>query len=235
MVLKTEQLKKLTEDSWVLVTYDIKGRHYTDDAQRRARIRKEIRNGANRDDAIATTTCDNRNLFRDKLYRLCAVKQNDSVYFVPAKLLSKREELILVLKTWGIKYGVEIKAYGVNIDDEDEIKSLSTQYTQNLVDLLKEMDDNLQEANQKMKDLEDEIKADPKKKLTGAYRIIEGVSVQFTDCQALVNRWGSDSKQWQLDRVKFSVDGLINRWNNIRKSRKLEGQIFDLKDKGIRK
>ncbi len=234
MALKTELLKKLTEDDWVLVTYDIKGRYYTDENEKRKRIRKEIRNGATRDEALLTTTCDNRNLFRDKLIRLCAVKENDSVYFVPAKLASKREELIDILKTWGKKYGVDIKAFGVNIDDEEAVRSLSNQYTQNLIDLLKEMDDNLKEADHKLQDLEDEIKADPKKKLTGAYRIIEGVSTQFTDGQALVNRWGTDTNQWDLNKLRYAVLGLIKRWNNIRKSRKLDDQNFDLNDKGIR-
>lgn len=235
MPLKTELLKKLTEDDWVLVTYDIKGRYYTEESEKNARIRKEMRNGATRDEALLTTTCDNRNLFRDKLIRLCAVKENDSVYFVPAKLASTRETLIEILKTWGAKYGVDIKAFGVNIDDEDTIRSLSNQYTQNLIDLLKEMDDNLKEADHKMQDLEDEIKADPKKKLTGAYRIIEGVSVQFTDCQALINRWGTDTDQWDLNKLRYAVLGLIKRWNNIRKSRKLDDQNFDLSDGGIRK
>ena len=96
------------------------------------------------------------------------------------------------------------------------------------------MDDNLKEADHKLQDLEDEIKADPKKKLTGAYRIIEGVSTQFTDGQALVNRWGTDTNQWDLNKLRYAVLGLIKRWNNIRKSRKLDDQNFDLDDRGIR-
>ncbi len=235
MTLETNLLKKLLEDDWVLVTYDIKGRHYSDEVAREARIRKERRQGATAEEALETVSCDKRNLFRDKLERLGAVKQNDSVYFVPAKLASKREELIETLKFWAGQYGVDIKAVGVSIDDQEQVETLSNQYTKNLKDLLKEMNDNLKESWKKIKDLEDDVAKDPKKKLTGAYRIIEGVSTEFTDVQALINRWGNEDDQWDLDSLKYKVIQLIQRWNSIRKSRKLDEQAFDLKDKGIRK
>ncbi len=235
MALETNLLKKLLEDDWVLVTYDIKGRHYSDEDAREARIRKERRQGATAEEALETVSCEKRNLFRDKLERLGAVKQNDSVYFVPAKLASKREELIETLKYWAGQYGVDIKAVGVSIDDQEQVETLSNQYTRNLKDLLKEMNENLKESWKKIKDLEDDVAKDPKKKLTGAYRIIEGVSTEFTDVQALINRWGNEDDQWDLDSLKYKVIQLIERWNKIRKSRKLDEQAFNLEDKGIRK
>jgi len=227
MALETNLLKKLLEDDWVLVTYDIKGRYYSDENQRNKRIRKEMREGATREEALETISCDKRNLFREKLERLCAVKQNDSVYLVPAKLASKREELIATLKFWAGQYGVDIKAVGVTIDDQEQVESLSNQYTNNLKTLLKEMNENLKEAWKKIRTLEDDVAKDPKKKLTGAYRIIEGVSVQFTDVQALISRWGNDDDQWDLDSTKYKVIQLIERWNKIRASRKLDGQDFN--------
>ena len=42
MALKTELLKKLTEDDWVLVTYDIKGRYYTDENEKRKGLEKKF-------------------------------------------------------------------------------------------------------------------------------------------------------------------------------------------------
>lgn len=235
MTLETNLLKKLLEDDWVLVTYDIKGRYYSNESERNTRIRKEMRQGATREQALETISCDKRNLFREKLERLGAVKQNDSVYFVPAKLASKREELILTLKHWAGQYGVDIKAVGVSIDDQEHVESLSNQYTQNLKSLLKEMNENLKEAWKKIRTLEDDVAKDPKKKLTGAYRIIEGVSIEFTDVQALINRWGNDDDQWDLDSLKYKIIQLIERWNSIRKSRKLDDQEFSLDDQGIRK
>ncbi len=235
LTLQTNLTKKLLEEDWVLVTYDIKGRHYSDEADREKRIRKERREGATREQALETVSCDKRNLFRDKLERLGAVKKNDSVYFVPAKLAGKREELIELLKLWAGEYGVEITAIGVSIDDREHVENLSNQFTQNLKDLLREMNENLKESWKKIKSLEDDVAKDPKKKLTGAYRIIEGVSQEFTDVQALINRWGNENDQWDLDGIKYKVTQLIERWNRIRTSRKLDGQTFDLKDKGIRK
>jgi len=114
LTLQTNLTKKLLEEDWVLVTYDIKGRHYSDEADRERRIRKERREGATREQALETVSCDKRNLFRDKLERLGAVKKNDSVYFVPAKLAGKREELIQLLKLWAGEYGVQITAIGVS-------------------------------------------------------------------------------------------------------------------------
>jgi len=233
LALQTESLKKLTEDDWVLVTYDIKGRFYSDENEERTRIRKEIREGATQEQARETVSCDKRNIFRDKLRRLGAVKKNDSVYFVPAKLAGRKEELVSLLKKMGKEYGVQITALGVNIDDEGEIKSLSNQFTENLKEMLKEMNENLKLSNQKMKSIEDDVERDPKKKLTGAYRIIEGVSNDFTEVQGLINKWGNDNDQWDLDSLKFKVMGLIERWNKIRSHKKLDEQEFNLDDKGV--
>jgi len=226
--VQTESLKKLTEEDWVLVTYDIKGRFYSDEGEEQERIAKEIREGATEEQARETISCDKRNIFRDKLRRLGAVKKNDSVYFVPAKLATKKEELVQLLKNMGKQYGVQITAIGVNLHDDQEIKSLSNQFTENLKSMLKDMNENLKEANQKMKNIEDDIERDPKKKLTGAYRIIEGVSNDFTEVQALINKWGNNDDQWDLDSLKFKVMGLIERWNKIRTHKKLDEQDFDL-------
>jgi len=84
------------------------------------------------------------------------------------------------------------------------------------------MNENLKESWKKIKSLEDDVAKDPKKKLTGAYRIIEGVSQEFTDVQALINRWGNENDQWDLDGIKYKVTQLIERWNRIRTSRKLQ-------------
>jgi len=233
MALQTESLKKLLEDEWVFVTYDIKGRFYSDEQQEQDRIASEIALGATPEQARETISCDKRNIFREKLRRLGAVRKNDSVYFVPAKLASRKQELISLLKTMGKEYGVQITAIGVNIDDEQEIKTLSNQFTDNLKEMLKDMNENLKESNKKMKSIEDDVARDPKKKLTGAYRIIEGVSNDFTEVQALINKWGNEDDQWDLDSLKFKVMGLIERWNNIRKHKKLDEQDFDLSDKGI--
>lgn len=226
--VQTESLKKLTEEDWVLVTYDIKGRFYSDEGEEQERIAKEIREGATEEQARETISCDKRNIFRDKLRRLGAVKKNDSVYFVPAKLATKKEELVQLLKNMGKQYGVQITAIGVNLHDDQEIKSLSNQFTENLKSMLKDMNENLKEANTKMKNIEDDIERDPKKKLTGAYRIIEGVSNDFTEVQSLINKWGNNDDQWDLDSLKFKVMGLIERWNKIRTHKKLDEQDFDL-------
>jgi len=233
LALQTESLKKLTEDDWVLVTYDIKGRFYSDEQQEHDRIQKEMREGATREQALETVSCDKRNTFRDKLRRLGAVRKNDSVYFVPAKLAGRREELIQLLKKMGKEYGVQITAIGVSIDDQNEIKSLSNQFTENLKLMLKDMNENLKESWKKIKTIEDDVAKDPKKKLTGAYRIIEGVSNDFTEVQGLINKWGNDDDQWDLDSLKYKVLSLIERWNKIRANKKLDEQEFDLSDKGV--
>lgn len=231
--VQTESLKKLTEDDWVLVTYDIKGRFYSDPDEEQQRIDNEIRDGATEEQARETISCDKRNIFRDKLRRLGAVKKNDSVYFVPAKLATRKEELVSLLKKMGKQYGVQITAIGVNLHDDQEVKSLSNQFTENLKSMLKEMNENLKQANQKMKNIEDDIERDPKKKLTGAYRIIEGVSNDFTEVQALINKWGNEDDQWDLDSLKFKVMGLIERWNKIRTHKKLDEQDFDLSNTDV--
>lgn len=233
MALQTESLKKLTEDDWVLVTYDIKGRFYSDPEEEQQRIDNEIRAGATEDQARETISCDKRNIFRDKLRRLGAVRKNDSVYFVPAKLAEKKASLIKLLKDMGKEYGVQITAIGVNLDDEEEIKTLSNQFTENLKLMLKDMNENLKESNKKMKSIEDDVERDPKKKLTGAYRILEGVSNDFTEVQGLINKWGNEDDQWDLDSLKFKVLGLIERWNKVRAHKKLDEQEFDLSDKGV--
>jgi len=163
MALQTESLKKLLEDEWVFVTYDIKGRFYSDEQQEQDRIASEIALGATPEQARETISCDKRNIFREKLRRLGAVRKNDSVYFVPAKLASRKQELISLLKTMGKEYGVQITAIGVNIDDEQEIKTLSNQFTDNLKEMLKDMNENLKESNKKMKSIEDDVARDPKK------------------------------------------------------------------------
>ena len=233
--VQTESLKKLTEDDWVLVTYDIKGRFYSDENEGQERIAKEIREGATEEQARETVSCDKRNIFRDKLRRLGAVKKNDSVYFVPAKLAERKEDLVKLLKDMGKQYGVQITAIGVNLHDDQEVKSLSNQFTENLKSMLKDMNENLKEANKKMKTIEDDVERDPKKKLTGAYRIIEGVSDDFVEVQGLINKWGNDDDQWDLDSLKFKVMGLIERWNKIRSHKKLDEQEFDLSDEGVMK
>lgn len=231
--VQTESLKKLTDDDWVLVTYDIKGRFYADADEGQTRIEKEIRQGATEEQARETVSCDKRNIFRDKLRRLGAVKKNDSVYFVPAKLAERKEDLVKLLKSMGKEYGVQITAIGVNLHDDQEVKSLSNQFTENLKSMLKDMNENLKQANQKMKNIEDDLERDPKKKLTGAYRIIEGVSDDFTEVQALINRWGNEDDQWDLDSLKFKVMGLIERWNKIRTHKKLDEQDFDLSNTDV--
>ncbi len=207
----------------LLVGYDIEGRSYSDDLVHKshdgkseydvakARYDSQVRNNViTKDDMRRKMSNSTRNWIREKLIdQFGAMYLSDSLYLVPLQVirddngqsmeLSEAEEF---LEAWGKTNGVNIQTLANEFATERTISNVSKSYYLVLQERFKEMDQDLDNALEKIQDLQDQIAVDPQKTIRGVHRIVESIEKRTNEAQDLINRYGDPKKdQFKLTKI----------------------------------
>lgn len=195
---------------YLLVGYDIEGRNYSRD------VILKNQNGMSEFEYAQSRKLDDhkmsnstRNMFREKLRRRGAMYLSDSLYLLPLQVLrtddGKQMELADAetwLIAWGETLGVKIHTMANVLGTDKSIENVSKAYYQVLKDRFLEMDQDLDNALEKIQDLQDQVAVDPKKTIRGVHRIVEAIEARTEEAQELISRYGDPKKdQFHLTKI----------------------------------
>jgi len=167
-----------------------------------------------------------RNWLRENLLRKYgAMYQSDSLYLLPILVMRDKNgnrmeinEAQKFLEAWGEEEGVTIHTMANKLATERDIDNVSKAYYKVLRDRFTEMDESLEEAHNKLLDLENDVAVDPKKTIRGIHRIVDAIESRTFEAQELVNRYGDPKKdQFHMTQIAGTTEKIRTTFERIRK------------------
>ena len=149
-----------------------------------------------------------RDRVRNKIVEMGGLQRTQSCYLIPITIRSKDE-----IQSWGEQTGISLVVYGLDLDVL-EATNLTKQYTTLLHQQLDEVNEQTMEAWKRITEMEETI--DKNIKLTGVYKIIESVEKSYDRIRELINRYGNEHNEFEVEKLYSFVRQLRGKFEKLR-------------------
>src|SRR3990167_462511 len=149
-----------------------------------------------------------RDRVRNKIVEMGGLQRTQSCYLIPITIRSKDE-----IQSWGEQTGISLVVYGLDLDVL-EATNLTKQYTTLLHQQLDEANEQTMEAWKRITEMEESI--DKNIKLTGVYKIIESVEKSYDRIRELINRYGNEHNEFEVEKLYSFVRQLRGKFEKLR-------------------